>query len=299
MAGILLNGRNYSGGGSSGGTVDEALSPSSTNAVQNKAIYNAIAMNLYGGTESLEVYNELAKNDYSAGDTLCYIDADDTLKVAKVKADISEGDYFEYSIENLNLINNIPNLLGVTHTTPEDIVVNGQGSPRYYYTGDKILVLNPPDEIYLATVIDDIRIGDTIENYENIKQLPSLSHSVFGTYYQYTDFALTITTSQTKPSGYKTLSDFPAGRTRAYPIELSGSVHLTIDGVPQLFATPIGSTVVIPKSVCSDFTDDITIHFWFGSDGNDVTKMALFFEADSNVSSQDTINVCGYFTVKS
>lgn len=214
MAGILLNEINYSGGndgassltelsdvnialpqdgnvlkynantskwenaaGGGGGTVDETLSPTSENAVQNSAIYNAIANNLYGGNENLEVYNEPAKQDYYAGDTLCYIDTDNTLKVAKVTEDISEGDSFEYYIENLNLLNNIPYLLGVTYTTPEDIIVIGKGSPRPFYIGDKVLAINPPDSIALVKVIKAINTGDVIytaDYDQNVEWLPSV-----------------------------------------------------------------------------------------------------------------------------
>jgi len=176
--------------------------------------------------------------------------------------------------------------------------------------GGSSVVPNPimPASDELETVgIDDTvyRIGHATTNRPSAEQTLmyfgnnqwTYKYTFYGSEYEYSDFALTLS-QENLPRGKRTLFTFPLSRISSYPIQLIGSVHLTVNGTPLYFATPMGSTVVIPASIYDDFNGlDVVLHFWLGQDTDDTSKAALYFEADRYVATDDTVNVAGWFTI--
>ena len=176
--------------------------------------------------------------------------------------------------------------------------------------GGSSVVPNPimPASDELETVGIDgtvYRIGHATTNRPSAEQTLmyfgnnqwTYQYTFYGSEYEYSDFALTLS-QEDLPRGKKTLTTFPLSRIRSYPIQLIGSVHLTVNGIPLYFATPMGSTVTLPASIYDEFSGlDVVLHFWLGQDTDDTSKAALYFEADRYVATDDTVNVAGWFTI--
>ena len=167
-------------------------------------------------------------------------------------------------------------------------------------------IMPASDELETVGIDDTVyRIGHATTNRPSAEQTLmyfgnnqwTYKYTFYGSEYEYSDFALTLS-QEDLPRGKKTLTTFPLSRIRSYPIQLIGSVHLTVNGIPLYFATPMGSTVTLPASIYDDFSGlDVVLHFWLGQDTDDTSKAALYFEADRYVATDDTVNVAGWFTI--